>query len=77
MCWIVLLPTTQIEKNELSKQITVGALCFGERRADLRMPQRTLGFKIFKTFFTFQTEPEQQRGAEIGNSPTELAGSVA
>lgn len=68
-----------MEKNELSKQIIVFALCFGEKGEDIRKPQRTLGFKIFRNFLYFPNRDRvAERGTEIGNSLTEeLAGSVA
>lgn len=72
-------PTTRIEKNELPKQIMVFALCFGERGEDIRKPQRTLGFKIFRNSLYFPNRARMaKRDPEIGNSLTEeLAGFVA
>lgn len=79
ICWIMFHPTTRIEKNELPKQIMVFALCFGERGEDIRKPQRTLGFKIFRNSLYFPNRARMaKRDPEIGNSLTEeLAGFVA
>lgn len=79
ICWVTFHPTTRIEKNELPKQIIVFALCFGERGEDIRKPQRTLGFKIFRNLLYFPNRARvAKRGTEIGNSlAEELAGVVA